>query len=154
VPNAESEILQYPGKLACNKLLLWFSFTVIRDCQLYCSDGSCSWVADVRLLARLFYVAYYTVLSVFSCKKGELFDYLTQVVTLSEKRTRFVVSCVLLLLFPLSHVLELLCMVRKCSSSDWWCVNWKQNWTTQSFGAHRQEWEEENDNGKLYKAVQ
>ena len=26
----------------------------------------------------------------YSCKKGELFDYLTEVVTLSEKRTRYV----------------------------------------------------------------
>jgi len=33
---------------------------------------------------------YDTLWYIFSCKKGELFDYLTQVVTLSEKRTRFV----------------------------------------------------------------
>jgi len=35
----------------------------------------------------------------FSCKKGELFDYLTQVVTLSEKRTRFVNNLLFYLMY-------------------------------------------------------
>ena len=43
----------------------------------------------------------------FSCKKGELFDYLTEVVTLSEKRTRFVNSFfrIIRLYFPVCLLL-------------------------------------------------